>query len=284
MRGSRIAVAALLCIVVLTGCGARAAAPAPTVVQPGAPGEPARAAGTGAALQAGQRGYHPADVRFMQGMIPHHAQALVMTALVPARTSRAEVVALARRIERAQAEEIAMMEHWLVGHAGIGREQIPAHLEHHTRHAEGAGDARHPAGGSGHPTDRGADHPDRNEQHHGGHGADHGAHPGAAAAHPGAGPHGASPAPLAAGDPRHPPLHGMLSPAELAALAAANGPEFDRLFLTFMIRHHEGALAMVEELFAAGGGHTADMFQLVSHIDSDQRIEIARMYGLLATR
>jgi uncharacterized protein (DUF305 family) len=81
----------------------------------------------------------------------------------------------------------------------------------------------------------------------------------------------------------HADMPGMLSPAELARLAASRDAEFDRLFLEFMIHHHEGALAMVAELFAApGGGQESEIFQLASHIDGDQRIEIARMYRMLA--
>ncbi|MGH7475293.1 MAG: DUF305 domain-containing protein [Longimicrobiales bacterium] len=73
-------------------------------------------------------------------------------------------------------------------------------------------------------------------------------------------------------------IFGMLTEQELARLAAAAGAEFDRLFLQFMIRHHEGALAMVADLFAnAGAGQESEVFQLASEIDSDQRIEIARM-------
>jgi uncharacterized protein (DUF305 family) len=253
-------------------------------VQPGAPGEPGRVLSPGDS--AGPRaGHTDADVHFILEMIPHHAQALEMTALVPERTTRQDFLALASRIERAQTDEIALMKRWLQEHAGMSSEEIAAHARHadrHGHHGAGPDDAPHhrpmqgPRGGPGH----GADHPDRHGPHREGHGADHGAAVGPGAAHPGPGPHGAAPAEL----PRHPPMHGMLSAEEMATLAGARGEEFDRLFLTFMIRHHEGALAMVEELFAAGGGHTADMFQLVSHIDSDQRIEIARMYGLHANR
>jgi uncharacterized protein (DUF305 family) len=82
------------------------------------------------------------------------------------------------------------------------------------------------------------------------------------------------------GDAGQPP--GMLTDQQLTQLAAATGPGFDRRFLEFMIYHHEGALIMVEELFAAGGGHQAEIFQLVGHIESDQRIEIDRMRDLLA--
>jgi len=57
--------------------------------------------------------YTAADVRFMQGMIGHHAQALVMTALIPERTTRTDIRALGQRIEVSQKDEIKMMQQWL---------------------------------------------------------------------------------------------------------------------------------------------------------------------------
>jgi len=57
--------------------------------------------------------YTAADVRFMQGMIGHHAQALVMTALIPERTTRTDIRALGERIEVSQKDEIKMMQQWL---------------------------------------------------------------------------------------------------------------------------------------------------------------------------
>jgi uncharacterized protein (DUF305 family) len=86
-----------------------------------------------------------------------------------------------------------------------------------------------------------------------------------------------------AGD--HSPMPGMLSPTQMAQLRAARGLAFDRLFLEGMIRHHEGALTMVAELFAVdGAGQETEIFQFASHVDSDQRMEIARMQRMLATR
>lgn len=81
----------------------------------------------------------------------------------------------------------------------------------------------------------------------------------------------------------HPPMPGMATPEEMADLAAAAGAEFERLFLELMIRHHEGALVMVAELFATpGGGQATDVFQIASEVDADQRAEIARMQRMLA--
>lgn len=80
------------------------------------------------------------------------------------------------------------------------------------------------------------------------------------------------------------PMAGMLTPDEMARLAAASGVAFDRLFLESMIRHHEGALEMVAELFGTpGAGQETEMYQLASEIDSDQRMEIDRMRGMLDT-
>lgn len=78
-------------------------------------------------------------------------------------------------------------------------------------------------------------------------------------------------------------MPGMLSREELDRLAAAQGPEFDGLFLEFMIFHHQGAILMVEELFSsAGGGQDGETYEFATHVESDQRIEIDRMRRMLA--
>ena len=59
--------------------------------------------------------------------------------------------------------------------------------------------------------------------------------------------------------------------------AAARGDAFDRLFLRFMIRHHEGAMTMVARLFAADCGNEPEVSALARHVDADQQVEIARM-------
>ncbi|BCS31014.1 lipoprotein [Luteitalea sp. TBR-22] len=80
----------------------------------------------------------------------------------------------------------------------------------------------------------------------------------------------------------HGQMPGMLTAAQMQQLAAASGPEFDRLFLAGMIQHHEGALTMVKELFATpGGGQEAEMFDFASDVEADQAMEIARMRALL---
>jgi uncharacterized protein (DUF305 family) len=78
-------------------------------------------------------------------------------------------------------------------------------------------------------------------------------------------------------------MPGMLTVAEMDRLARSEGAEFDRLFLELMIRHHEGALVMVEELFATpGAGQEAEIFAFASDVDADQRMEINRMSAMLA--
>jgi len=82
---------------------------------------------------------------------------------------------------------------------------------------------------------------------------------------------------------RHEMMPGMLTPQEMAQLAAASGAEFDRLFLTCMIKHHEGALTMVSRLLASpGAAQQSDTFAFANDVDADQRAEIARMQRLLA--
>jgi uncharacterized protein (DUF305 family) len=203
-------------VFVLVACGAcRTANPAsaPAIVQPGAPGASSRVVSAENATDLSKVGYTAADVKFMQGMIHHHAQALDMTALVPDRTARDDMRKLAERIEISQADEIKMMQHWLE----VRGQEVPGP---HAHHAPGA-----------------------------------------------------------------PLMPGMLTPEEMARLAAAKGAEFDRLFLEGMIKHHGGALTMVQELFATPrAGQESEMFAFASDVDADQRMEIDRMRGMLAVR
>jgi uncharacterized protein (DUF305 family) len=79
-------------------------------------------------------------------------------------------------------------------------------------------------------------------------------------------------------------MPGMLTDEQMARLAQAKGPAFDRLFLEGMIHHHEGALTMVDQLFhARGGGQASDVFRFASDVNADQRAEIARMQTMLQT-
>lgn len=80
----------------------------------------------------------------------------------------------------------------------------------------------------------------------------------------------------------HTTMRGMLSPAQMQELSEAKGKEFDRLFLTYMISHHQGAVYMVEKLFNTdGAGQDEEAFRLASDIQVDQRTEIARMQSML---
>jgi uncharacterized protein (DUF305 family) len=215
----------LLALVPLLAGTAALAQSGPRVVAPGAPGEPGRVL---TEPERGPPGAHAeADVRFINDMIVHHAQALVMTALVPERSGRADVRALAGRIDASQYDEIAFMRDWLERR---GIEPAPAH-EHAQR-----GHARH----------------------------DHTEHGHAPVRHDHAG------------------MPGMLSDAQLTQLAAARGEAFDRLFLEYMIHHHEGALVMVAQLFATdGAAQDIELVKFAQHVDADQRIEIERMQTLL---
>ena len=77
-------------------------------------------------------------------------------------------------------------------------------------------------------------------------------------------------------------MPGMLTSEQLEDLEKARGPEYDRLFLTYMIQHHEGAVTMVHELFATDGAAQDDVaFKLASDIQVDQITEIARMRRML---
>lgn len=77
-------------------------------------------------------------------------------------------------------------------------------------------------------------------------------------------------------------MPGMLTDAQLKALDAARGPEFDRLFLTYMIDHHRGAVTMVKTLFAnRGAGQDETIFKFAADVEVDQSTEIRRMLQML---
>ena len=77
-------------------------------------------------------------------------------------------------------------------------------------------------------------------------------------------------------------MPGMLSPEQMDALRKARGAEFDHLFLTGMIQHHNGALIMVKDLFdTAGAGQDADLFNFATDADNTQRAEIKIMESML---
>ena len=196
----RVAALAAMTVLASSACASRALTPDPTAVRTPAP----------SAEPATRRTHTDADVRFMQQMLLHHAQAVTLAAMVPSRTTRDDLRSLAERIDVSQADEMRYMADWL--------------------------------------RDRGAEVPDPAHAHHAGH-AD---------------------------------MPGMLTAPELEQLRGLTGPAFDRLFLTFMVKHHEGALVMVEALFSSpGAGQEPEIFGFASDVDGDQRAEIARMRALL---
>jgi len=82
-----------------------------------------------------------------------------------------------------------------------------------------------------------------------------------------------------------PLMPGMLTPEQMAALRKAKGDEFDHLFLTGMIQHHNGALTMVKDLFdTAGAGQDAELFNVATDVDTGQRAEIRIMQGMLENK
>lgn len=162
--------------------------------------------------------YTQADVDFMTGMIAHHAQALVMSALAPEADASPELRRLTARIINAQRDEIATMQNWL--------------------------------------RDRGQDVPEVEID--------------------------GTVLTITGVEHRHHMMPGMLTQAQLDELAAARGPEFDRLFLTYMIQHHEGAVSMVHDLFESDGAANDELaFKVASDIQVDQITEINRMKLML---
>jgi uncharacterized protein (DUF305 family) len=168
----------------------------------------------------GRLPYSDADVEFMSGMIPHHAQAVVMAGWAPTHGARPDVAVLCERIVVGQRDEIAMMREWLA--------------------------------------DRGLEVPDATSTRH----------------------------KMKTGGTVHEMLMpGMLSDEEMAALDKASGPEFDRLFLEGMIKHHQGAIDMVDVLFKAyGAAQDETIFKFASDVYADQGIEIERMREMLGDR
>ncbi len=123
--------AAVLAGAAVLASACHAAAHPPRIVQPGAPGRPGAVITASAAAELSQIKHSAADVAFMQGMIRHHAQALEMTLLLPARTTNESMRLLAQRIDASQTDEIQMMTQWLNSRGE------PAAGEHDD-HAEGA--------------------------------------------------------------------------------------------------------------------------------------------------
>jgi len=179
--------------------------------QSGAPRTPAEQA----RADSGIMPFTAADVHFMQGMIHHHAQAVVMAGWARSHGARPDVQTLAGRIDVAQRDEMAFMQRWLRER----HQEVPYPLEHYQMGME------------------------------------------------------MSPSDL---------MPGMLTPEQMKALDAARGPDFDRLFLTDMIQHHQGAITMVNQLFSSpGAGQELYVFRFASDVNADQNTEIERMRLML---
>ena len=161
--------------------------------------------------------YTDADVDFMSGMIPHHAQAVIMAGWCGSHGARPSVTVLCERIVVAQRDEIAMMQQWL--------------------------------------SDRGQVVPDAKSTRHR----------------------------MKMNGMEHDMLMpGMLTDEEMAALDRARGAEFERLFLEGMIKHHQGAIDMVDVLFKSyGAAQDETIFKFANDVQSDQSIEIDVMRKML---
>jgi uncharacterized protein (DUF305 family) len=159
-----------------------------------------------------------ADIEFMGGMVPHHAQALIMAAWAETHGARSDVSILCGRILVGQRDEIDLMRTWLMDRG------LPAPDARSTRHKMIMNGMEHEM-----------------------------------------------------------LMPGMLTDAEMAALDKARGPEWDRLFLIGMIKHHQGAIDMVEKLLKSYGAAQDDtVFKFANDVHADQSIEIDVMKEMLA--
>ena len=132
-----MAVAILAVFLSLPVCGQQANPATPVVVQPGAPGQPTRTLPPSTRAKLPPRS--PADVRFMQGMIMHHAQAVEMTALIETHTANKNLESLGARISHSQSDEIKFMKRWLE----IRGEPISPAMTHEMQGTDMSGHAGH---------------------------------------------------------------------------------------------------------------------------------------------
>jgi len=178
---------------------------------------PAAAQAPQAPAPSAQPRYTPADVRFMSGMIYHHAQAILIANWAKSHGASSSVQTLCDRIVASQTDEINLLSRWLATRG----EPVP--------------------------------HPE----------PEHMMMPGM---------------PM---DSTH-MMPGMLTTAQLAQLDSARGPDWDETFLRLMIQHHQGAITMVNELFAASGGEEESVYKMATGVFADQTTEIERMQRMLA--
>jgi len=125
---TRAVVLLVLAVAAGPACRSAAGTTGSTIIQPGAPGQANRTISREASTDLSKVQATPADVKFMQGMIGHHAQALEMTALIADRTAREEMKLLGQRIAVSQADEIEMMRTWLRARG----QEVPSEHAHHT--------------------------------------------------------------------------------------------------------------------------------------------------------
>lgn len=124
-----------ICLLAGAASGAAAVlAQGAPIVQPGAPGQPSRTIDAATASRIADTSYSAYDVTFLQEMIPHHAQATVMTALVASRTNRPELLQMAKRIDATQGDEIAWMKKWLSDRAQATESEHGGHMMHDAAH------------------------------------------------------------------------------------------------------------------------------------------------------
>jgi uncharacterized protein (DUF305 family) len=199
--------AAALLITLTAGQGTLAARQQPSGPQPEPKARP----------ELVRQPYSDADVEFMTGMIPHHAQAVLIAGWAKSHGARDDIRILCDRMVIGQRDEIEFMRNWL--------------------------------------RDRGEVVPARDATHHR----------------------------MKMNGIEHDMLMpGMLTPEELVRLDKARNTDWDRLFLMAMIRHHEGALKMVDDLFNAYGAlQDDDVYKFASDMYADQTIEIERMEKML---
>ena len=96
----------------------------PAIVQPGAPGEPAKTLPS--STRASKERVSPVDAEFMRGMMMHHAQAVEMTALIPSQSKNKAMIQLGKRISLSQSDEIKWMRHWLEARGQATTMDMPA--------------------------------------------------------------------------------------------------------------------------------------------------------------
>ena len=184
------------------------------IIQPGAPGQPSREISAEEASDLSGISYTDADVKFMQGMIMHHDQALRMVKLVEDRSTRESLQLMALRMSLSQEDEMTMMSDWLKDRGQSTEVSMQTMMNMGTEQDS---------------------------------------------------------------------LPGMLTEDDFTRLEASVGYTFDTVFLELMIKHHNGAITMVENLLdQRGTAQDSVLFTFTSDVVSDQESEIDRMSAMLA--